>query len=134
MCGEALYFYDSISPIVYRDSLDLEQMFRASRYEDGEGDYVNIPLCREAYYRFVEEIRRAETMPLHRFEEARYFEGCLPIEVMVRRGPDTLAFGPMKPVGLPDPRTGKNAFAVVQLRQEDKTETLYNLVGFQTRL
>ena len=134
LCGDALYFYDSISPIVYHDSLGLERMFRASRYEEGEGDYLNIPLSRDAYYAFVEEIRRAETVPLHRFEHAHYFEGCLPIEVMVRRGPDTLAFGPMKPVGLVDPRTGEIPHAVVQLRQEDKTGTLYNLVGFQTRM
>jgi methylenetetrahydrofolate--tRNA-(uracil-5-)-methyltransferase len=134
LCGDALYFYDSISPIVYQDSLDLERMFRASRYEEGEGDYLNIPLSRDEYYAFVEEVRRAEKVPLHRFEHAHYFEACLPIEVMVQRGPDTLAFGPMKPVGLVDPRTGETAFAVLQLRQEDKTGTLYNLVGFQTRM
>jgi methylenetetrahydrofolate--tRNA-(uracil-5-)-methyltransferase len=134
LCGDALYFYDSISPIVYQDSLDLERMFRASRYEEGEGDYLNIPLSRDEYYAFVEEVRRAEKVPLHRFEHAHYFEACLPIEVMVQRGPDTLAFGPMKPVGLVDPRTGGTAFAVLQLRQEDKTGTLYNLVGFQTRM
>jgi methylenetetrahydrofolate--tRNA-(uracil-5-)-methyltransferase len=121
LCGDALYFYDSISPIVYQDSLDLERMFRASRYEEGEGDYLNIPLSRDEYYAFVEEVRRAEKVPLHRFEHAHYFEACLPIEVMVQRGPDTLAFGPMKPVGLVDPRTGGTAFAVLQLRQEDKT-------------
>jgi methylenetetrahydrofolate--tRNA-(uracil-5-)-methyltransferase len=134
LCGDSLYFYDSISPTVYRDSLDGERMFRASRYEQGEGDYLNIPLTREAYYAFIEEIRRAETMPLHRFEAALYFEGCLPIEVMVRRGPQTPAFGPMKPVGLTDPRSSEAPFAVVQLRQEDQTGTLYNLVGFQTRM
>jgi methylenetetrahydrofolate--tRNA-(uracil-5-)-methyltransferase len=109
-------------------------MFRASRWEEGEGDYLNIPLTRDAYYAFVDEIRRAETVPLHRFEAALYFEGCLPIEVMVRRGPDTLAFGPMKPVGLSDPRSDEAPFAVVQLRQENKTGTLYNMVGFQTRM
>jgi methylenetetrahydrofolate--tRNA-(uracil-5-)-methyltransferase len=134
LCGGSLYFYDSLSPIVYRDSLDLEKMFSASRYEEGEGDYLNVPLTRDEYYRFVDEIRRAETVPLHRFEAALYFEGCLPVEVMVRRGPDTLAFGPLKPVGLTDPQTGETPFAVVQLRQEDKTGTLYNLVGFQTRM
>ncbi len=134
LCGDALYFYDSISPIVYHDSLDLERMFRASRYDDGEGDYLNLPLSKEAYYSFVEEVGRAETVPLHRFEHPHYFEGCLPIEVMVQRGPDTLAFGPMKPVGLVDPRSGKIAFAVVQLRQENKTGTLHNMVGFQTRM
>ncbi|MEE9278804.1 MAG: methylenetetrahydrofolate--tRNA-(uracil(54)-C(5))-methyltransferase (FADH(2)-oxidizing) TrmFO [Myxococcota bacterium] len=134
ICGEGLYFYDSISPVVYADSLDYEQIFRASRYDPGEGDYLNIPLGREAYYAFVAELVRAEKVPLQRFEEARYFEGCLPIEVMAERGRDTLAFGPMKPVGLRDPRGGEPPFAVVQLRQEDKTETLYNLVGFQTKL
>lgn len=134
LCGDALYFYDSIAPTVYRDSLDMEKIFRASRYEEGEGDYLNIPLTREEYYTFVEEVVRAEKVPLHRFEAAHYFEGCLPIEVMARRGPDTLAFGPMKPVGLRDPRTGVTPYAVVQLRQEDKLGTLYNMVGFQTRM
>jgi methylenetetrahydrofolate--tRNA-(uracil-5-)-methyltransferase len=134
LCGGSLYFYDSISPIVYRDSLDLERLFRGSRYEEGEGDYWNIPLAREQYYAFVEELSKAETVPLHRFEAALYFEACLPIEVMVARGKDTLAFGPMKPVGLVDPRTGETPFAVVQLRQEDRHDTLYNLVGFQTRM
>jgi methylenetetrahydrofolate--tRNA-(uracil-5-)-methyltransferase len=134
LCGDALYFYDSISPTVYLDSLDLGPMFWASRWEEGEGDYLNIPLSRDQYYAFVDELNRAETVPLHSFEEARYFEGCLPIEVMAARGADTLAFGPMKPVGLTDPRTGETAFATVQLRQEDKTGTLFNLVGFQTKM
>ncbi len=137
LCGESLYFYDSIAPTVYADSINLERVFRASRYEqteDGDGDYLNIPLSKDQYYAFVDEVARAEKVPLHRFEPAQYFEACLPIEVMASRGPDTLAFGPMKPVGLVDPRTGKMAFAVVQLRQEDKRGTLYNLVGFQTRM
>ncbi|MCH6562176.1 MAG: methylenetetrahydrofolate--tRNA-(uracil(54)-C(5))-methyltransferase (FADH(2)-oxidizing) TrmFO [Deltaproteobacteria bacterium] len=136
LCGDALYFYDSIAPTVYADSLDMQKIFRASRWEDADagGDYLNIPLSREEYYAFVDEVARAEKMPLHRFEAAHYFEGCLPIEVMAQRGPDTLSFGPMKPVGLRDPRTGTTAFAVVQLRQEDKLGTLYNLVGFQTRM
>ena len=134
LCGGSLYFYDSISPIVYRDSLDMQCVFRASRYEAGEGDYLNLPLDRDAYYAFVEALCRAEVVPLHRFEAALYFEGCLPIEVMARRGPDTLAFGPMKPVGLVDPRSGGQPFAAVQLRQEDGTASLYNLVGFQTRM
>jgi methylenetetrahydrofolate--tRNA-(uracil-5-)-methyltransferase len=134
LCGDALYFYDSISPSVYLDSLDLGPMFWASRWEDGEGDYLNIPLSREQYYAFVSEVDSAETVPLREFEEPRYFEGCLPIEVMAARGPDTLAFGPMKPVGLIDPRTGGTAFATVQLRQEDKTGSLFNLVGFQTKM
>ena len=134
ICGDSLYFYDSISPTVYADSLDLGVIFRASRYEDGAGDYLNIPLGRELYYAFVDELVKAEKVPLHRFEKAIYFEACLPIEVMAERGADTLAFGPMKPVGLRDPRGGAPPFAVVQLRQEDKTGTLYNLVGFQTKL
>jgi methylenetetrahydrofolate--tRNA-(uracil-5-)-methyltransferase len=134
ICGDSLYFYDSIAPTVYADSLDHDVLFRASRYEDGEGDYLNIPLSRRQYYDFVDELLRAEKVPLHRFEKAIYFEACLPIEVMAERGRDTLAFGPMKPVGLRDPRGGAQPFAVVQLRQEDKTGTLFNLVGFQTKM
>jgi methylenetetrahydrofolate--tRNA-(uracil-5-)-methyltransferase len=131
---EYLYFYDAISPIVYSDSIDHEIAFRASRYEEGEGDYLNLPLSETAYFGFVEALLAAETVPLHRFEASLYFEGCLPIEEMARRGPRTLAFGPMKPVGIRDPRTGERPFAVVQLRQEDKPGILYNLVGFQTKL
>jgi methylenetetrahydrofolate--tRNA-(uracil-5-)-methyltransferase len=131
---EYLYFYDAISPIVYSDSIDHEIAFRASRYDDGEGDYLNLPLSEAEYFGFVEALLAAETVPLHRFEASLFFEGCLPIEEMARRGPRTLAFGPMKPVGLRDPRNGARPFAVVQLRQEDKRGILYNLVGFQTRL
>jgi methylenetetrahydrofolate--tRNA-(uracil-5-)-methyltransferase len=131
---EYLYFYDALSPIVYADSVDPEIAFRASRYEDGEGDYVNLPLSREEYERFLDALIAADTLPLHPFEAALYFEGCLPIEEMARRGRDTLAFGPMKPVGLCDPRTGVRPHAVVQLRQEDKRGILLGLVGFQTRL
>src|SRR5215831_300398 len=135
LLGEAhLYFYDALSPIVYADSVDPEIAFRASRYEDGEGDYVNLPLSREAYERFLDALIAADTLPLHPFEAALYFEGCLPIEEMARRGRDTLAFGPMKPVGLVDPRTGVRPHAVVQLSQEDKRGILLGLVGFQTRL
>ncbi len=132
--GEYLYFYDSISPTVYADSINTEIVFRASRYDEGEGDYLNVPLDREQYYAFVDEIRRGDKVPLHQFEKALYFEGCLPIEVQAERGVDTLSYGPMKPVGLTDPRTGKRPFAVIQLRQEDKAGALYNLVGFQTKL
>jgi methylenetetrahydrofolate--tRNA-(uracil-5-)-methyltransferase len=133
--GEAhLYFYDAISPIVYADSVDHEVAFRASRWEDGEGDYLNLPLDREAYEAFVAALVGADTVPLHPFEAKLYFEGCLPIEEMARRGPKTLSFGPMKPVGLVDPRTGRRPHAVAQLRQEDKRGVLYNLVGFQTKL
>jgi methylenetetrahydrofolate--tRNA-(uracil-5-)-methyltransferase len=131
---EHLYFYDALSPIVYADSIDYEVAFRASRYEDGPGDYLNLPLSEAEYRAFVAALVDAETVPLHAFEASLYFEGCLPIEEMARRGPDTLAYGPMKPVGLRDPRTGKRPFAVVQLRQEDKRGVLYNLVGFQTKL
>jgi len=131
---EYLYFYDALSPIVYADSVDHAVAFRASRYEDGQGDYLNVPLSEEEYRRFVDELRSAETVPLHPFEASLYFEGCLPIEEMARRGPRTLAYGPMKPVGLVDPRTGARPHAVIQLRQEDKRGVLYNLVGFQTKL
>ena len=131
---ESLYFYDAISPIVYADSIDHAVAFRASRWEEGEGDYLNLPLDEPAYRAFVAELQSADTVPLHAFEASLYFEGCLPIEEMARRGPDTLAYGPMKPVGLRDPRTGRRPFAVVQLRQEDKRGVLYNLVGFQTKL
>jgi len=135
LLGEShLYFYDAISPIVYADSIDHDVAFRASRWEDGEGDYLNLPLDRTAYEAFVAALVAAETVPLHPFEAKLYFEACLPIEEMARRGPKTLAFGPMKPVGLVDPRTRGRAHAVVQLRQEDKRGVLYNLVGFQTKL
>jgi len=131
---EYLYFYDAISPIVYADSIDHAIAFRASRYEDGEGDYLNLALSEAEYFAFVDALLAAETVPLHRFEASLYFEGCLPIEEMARRGRRTLAFGPMKPVGIRDPRTGERPYAVVQLRQEDKRGILYNLVGFQTKL
>jgi len=131
---EYLYFYDALSPIVHADSIDLDVAFRASRYEDGPGDYLNLPLERDDYERFVDALLEADTVPLHDFETALYFEGCLPIEEMARRGRDTLAYGPMKPVGLRDPRTGLRPHAVVQLRQEDKRGLLYSWVGFQTKL
>ncbi len=131
---QSLYFYDAISPIVYADSIDHEVAFRASRYEDGPGDYLNLPLSESGYRRFVADLLAAESVPLHACEAELYFEGCLPIEEMARRGADTLAFGPMKPVGLVDPRSGLRPFAVVQLRHEDKRGVLYNLVGFQTKL
>jgi methylenetetrahydrofolate--tRNA-(uracil-5-)-methyltransferase len=135
LLGESsLYFYDAISPIVYADSVDHEVAFRASRWEPGGGDYLNLPLERAAYEAFVDRLLAADTVPLHPFEAELYFDGCLPIEEMARRGRDTLAFGPMKPVGLVDPRTGRRPHAVVQLRQEDKRGVLYNLVGFQTKL
>lgn len=133
--GEKLYFYDAIAPIVAADSIDMEIAFRMSRYGKGGGaDYLNLPLSKEEYDAFVQALRTAEKVKPHAFEEPRYFEGCLPIEVMAERGDQVLAFGPMKPVGLRDPRTQKTPHAVVQLRMEDVGGTSFNLVGFQTRL
>jgi len=131
---ESLYFYDAIAPTIYADSIDLSKAFRASRYEPGEGDYLNLPLNQQQYERFVAELVAADPVELHACETALYFEGCLPVEELARRGPKTLAFGPMKPVGLVDPRTGRRPHAVVQLRHEDREGVLYNLVGFQTKL
>lgn len=133
--GEKLYFYDSIAPIVAADSVDMTIAFRASRYGKGGGDdYLNLPLDKETYERFVADIRAGQKLQPHSFEEPKYFEGCLPIEVMAERGLDVLAYGPMKPVGLVDPRTGRQPHAVVQLRMEDRAGTAFNMVGFQTRL
>lgn len=128
-----LNFYDAAAPIVTAESLNMEKIFRQSRYDRGE-DYLNCPMTEEEYQRFVDALLTAETAPVHGFEENKVFEGCMPVESMARRGRMVLAFGPMKPVGLKDPRTGKEAFAVVQLRQDNAAGTLYNLVGFQTRL
>ncbi|MBS7300435.1 MAG: methylenetetrahydrofolate--tRNA-(uracil(54)-C(5))-methyltransferase (FADH(2)-oxidizing) TrmFO, partial [Eubacteriales bacterium] len=128
-----LHFYDAAAPIVMAESLDMEQVFRASRYDRGD-DYLNCPMNREQYDAFMEALLSAETAPVHGFEENMVFEGCMPVESMARRGHMVLAFGPMKPVGLIDPRTGKEAYAIVQLRQDDAAGTMYNLVGFQTRL
>ncbi len=132
-----LYFYDAIAPIVLAESINMQIAFKASRYEKGdnkEGDYINCPLTEEEYKRFVTELLKAKKVPLKEFEKAAYFEGCLPIEVMAERGIETLRFGPMKPIGLKDPRTGKTPYAVVQLRMEDQEGTMYNMVGFQTKL
>jgi methylenetetrahydrofolate--tRNA-(uracil-5-)-methyltransferase len=139
LCGDRLYFYDAIAPIVEAETLDFGHCFTASRYKDSEagepGDYINCPLSRDEYYAFVDALLAGRKVLPHRFEEPRYFEGCLPIEVMAERGRDTLAFGPMKPVGLSDPRPGAPPpYAVVQLRAENCYGTAYNLVGFQTRL
>ena len=131
---ESLAFYDAIAPIIAVDSLDREIIYRASRYDDGPGDYLNCPMNREEYYTFIDALGAAATVPLKSFEEPRYFEGCLPIEVMLARGRETLRFGPMKPVGLPDPRTGRDPYAVVQLRMENAAGTQVNMVGFQTKL
>ena len=132
---DSLYFYDAIAPIVDADSIDWDIVWRQSRYDKGEGaDYANIPLDQEGYFAFVRAIIDGEKMATHAFEKAKFFEGCLPIEVMAERGPLTLAYGPMKPVGLVDPRTGCQPYAVVQLRMENREATAWNMVGFQTRL
>jgi methylenetetrahydrofolate--tRNA-(uracil-5-)-methyltransferase len=134
LSGETLYFYDAASPIIHRESLDEEIIYLASRYGKGEAAYLNCPMTEEQYYAFVEDLATAELSPIKNFEEDMYFEGCLPVETIARRGPETLRFGPMKPVGLPDPRSGEEPFAVVQLRQDDAEGRLFNFVGFQTRL
>jgi len=132
--GDRLYFYDAIAPIVTAESIDMTIAYRASRYGKGGDDYINCPLDRETYHRFVAAVLAAEKVPAKSFERTVYFEGCMPIEEMARRGRDTLAFGPMRPVGLVDPRRGVRPHAVVQLRQDDAAGTLYNIVGFQTKM
>jgi methylenetetrahydrofolate--tRNA-(uracil-5-)-methyltransferase len=152
-----LYFYDAISPIVLSESIDRSKVFRGSRWgrslgvrpgsdqgqtpgapacgvDDGEGDYLNCPFTKDEYQRFYDALMAAEKAPLHEFDKATFFEGCLPIEVMASRGVDTLRFGPMKPVGLPDPRTGRDAYAIVQLRQDNLAGDHFSLVGFQTQM
>ncbi len=131
---EGLVFYDAIAPIVIAESLDREIVYQKSRYDDGPGDYLNCPMERESYLHFIDELARAEYVPLRPFEEAKYFEGCLPVEVLCARGVETLRFGPMKPVGLPDPHSGYEPYAVVQLRKENREGSTYNMVGFQTKL
>jgi methylenetetrahydrofolate--tRNA-(uracil-5-)-methyltransferase len=137
LLGEgSLAFYDAIAPIVVGESIDRTRVFRASRYDKGGDDYLNLPLDRDAYERFVDELQRADTVEFRDFEveDLRYFEGCLPIEVMAERGLDTLRYGPMKPVGLVDPAIGRRPWAVVQLRQDDLAAEHWNMVGFQTKL
>ncbi len=129
-----LYFYDALSPIVDANSIDFSQAYFASRYNKGRDDYLNCPMDREQYHRFIDELNAAQKVPFATFEKPLYFEGCLPIEELAARGEKTLAFGPLKPVGLPHPETGKIAHAVVQLRRENKEGTAFNLVGFQTKL
>lgn len=134
-----LYFYDALAPIVKAESINMDVAFRASRYgrgSEGEGDYINCPLDEEEYRHFVEALLSAERIELRHFEseDETFFEGCLPVEVLAARGPDALAYGPMRPVGLADPRTGRRPHAVVQLRQDNVAGTLYNMVGFQTNL
>lgn len=133
--SQALSFYDAIAPVVYKESINMDVAWYQSRYDKGDGrDYINCPLSEEQYYRFVDALLAAEKAEFHDFEKANYFDGCLPVEVMAERGRDTLLFGPMKPVGLTDPHTGKRPFAVVQLRQDNFSDTLRNIVGFQTKL
>lgn len=131
---EYLYFYDAAAPIIEKDSIDMDKVFVASRYDKGEAAYLNCPMTEEEFNRFYDALITAEEAPLKEFEKEIYFEGCMPIEVMAKRGRQTMLFGPLKPVGLIDPRTGKQPFAVVQLRQDNGAATLYNMVGFQTHL
>ncbi|MEH7613936.1 MULTISPECIES: FADH(2)-oxidizing methylenetetrahydrofolate--tRNA-(uracil(54)-C(5))-methyltransferase TrmFO [Bacillaceae] len=128
------YFYDAAAPIVEKESIDLNKVYLKSRYDKGEAAYLNCPMTEEEFDRFYEALTTAETVPLKEFEKEIFFEGCMPVEVMAKRGKQTLLFGPMKPVGLEDPKTGKTPYAVVQLRQDDSAGTLYNIVGFQTHL
>lgn len=132
--SEHLYFYDAISPVVDADTINYEKVFRAARYDKGDKDYINCPMTAEEYGQFYEALISAESVAIKDFEKALYFEGCLPIEELARRGRDTLRFGPMKPVGLIDPKTGAIAYAAVQLRQENLMADSYNLVGFQNHL
>lgn len=136
LCGDYLSFHDAAAPIVTFDSLDKNLVFFASRYGRGDADYINCPMNKEEYERFYNELVNAESVPLKEFEKEHFkvYEGCMPIEVLAKRGEDTMRFGPLKPVGLTDPRTDKRPYAVVQLRAENKEGTLYNLVGFQTNL
>ena len=135
LCGEeGLHFYDAVAPIVTLESVDLSSAFFASRYDKGTADYVNCPMDKEEYLHFVTELANAQEAAVHGFDDGAVFEGCMPVEVMARRGVDTLRYGPLKPVGLIDPRTGKDNYAVVQLRKDNAEGTLYNLVGFQTHL
>jgi len=134
-CGsDHLYFYDAISPIVDAESIDLSTVYRASRYGKAASDYLNCPMNKEQYLAFYNALLSAESVAIHEFEEACYFEACLPIEELARRGEDTLRFGPMRPVGLDNPATGRTPYAVVQLRQEDLMQSSYNIVGFQNHL
>ncbi len=133
--NQALSFYDAIAPVVFKDSIDFDRAWYQSRYDKGDKfDYINCPMNREEYYRFVEELLKAEKTEFHNWENPRYFDGCLPIEVMAERGADTLLYGPMKPVGLTNPHIEEKPYAVVQLRQDNREDTLRNIVGFQTKM
>ncbi len=129
-----LYFYDAAAPIIEKDSINMDKVYLKSRYDKGEAAYLNCPMDEEEFNRFYDALTQAETVPLKEFEKEIFFEGCMPIEVMAQRGKKTMLFGPLKPVGLEDPKTGKKPYAVVQLRQDDAAGTLYNIVGFQTHL
>ncbi|PLT34221.1 FADH(2)-oxidizing methylenetetrahydrofolate--tRNA-(uracil(54)-C(5))-methyltransferase TrmFO [Bacillus sp. V5-8f] len=131
---EYLYFYDAAAPIIEKESINMDKVYLKSRYDKGEAAYLNCPMTEEEFNRFYEALVAAETVPLREFEKEIFFEGCMPIEVMGARGKKTMLFGPLKPVGLEDPKTGKRPYAVVQLRQDDAAGTLYNIVGFQTHL
>ncbi len=131
---EHLYFYDAAAPIIEKDSINMDKVYLKSRYDKGEAAYLNCPMTESEFNRFYEALISAETVPLKEFEKEVFFEGCMPIEVMASRGKKTMLFGPLKPVGLEDPKTGKRPYAVVQLRQDDAAGTLYNIVGFQTHL
>ncbi len=132
--GKPLNFYDAAAPIVTKDSVDMDSAYFASRYGKGTPDYINCPMTEAEYKAFREELCTAQEAEMHGFDDGGVFEGCMPIEVMARRGEDTMRFGPMKPVGLPDPRTGRDPYAVVQLRKDNLEGTIYNIVGFQTHL
>ena len=135
LCPDSdLHFYDAVAPIVTLESVDMESAFFASRYDKGTADYVNCPMDRDEYLAFVRELVSAKEAEVHGFDDAGVFEGCMPVEVMARRGVDTLRYGPLKPVGLRDPRTGRENYAVVQLRRDNADGTIYNMVGFQTHL
>lgn len=132
--SDGFYFYDAAAPIIDQSTINMDKVYLKSRYDKGEAAYLNCPMTEEEFYAFREELMNAETAPLKEFEKEKYFEGCMPIEVMAGRGPKTMLFGPMKPVGLEDPKTGKRPYAVIQLRQDNAAASLYNIVGFQTHL
>lgn len=131
----SLAFYDAIAPIVYRDSINMEIAWKQSRYDKGDGDdYINCPLSKDQYYKFINLIKTSPKMEFKNFEDTPFFDGCMPIEEIIRRGDETLRYGPMKPVGLTNPHSSAEPYAIVQLRQDNKTGTLYNIVGFQTKM
>lgn len=132
--SDGFYFYDAAAPIIDKNSIDMDKVYLKSRYDKGEAAYLNCPMTKEEFEAFREALIQAEVAPLKEFEQEKYFEGCMPIEVMASRGPKTMLFGPMKPVGLEDPKTGKRPYAVIQLRQDNAVASLYNIVGFQTHL